>query len=239
MSSKSGEKRTYHAVKMLDKVLLSLMAANALFLGTGGLMVSVTITAMNEWARGPSLDTAASNLLLMQTPHTGVLVNAGFIIATFFLSFPAIALSRNRFWLKVQGWAVLFCGCLTLVLGLDIWFRTLSTRSNLSLIWGKQTVTMQSLLQQKFDCCGYLDAVTPPFQRDATCPNALVAAQKLGCVGSFSNFANGFLDIVFTSLFGIVALDVILLLCIAMVLKQRAERERYWLIDEKSGFRRI
>ena len=71
MSSKSGEKRTYHAVKMLDKVLLSLMAANALFLGTGGLMVSVTITAMNEWARGPSLDTAASNLLLMQTPHTG------------------------------------------------------------------------------------------------------------------------------------------------------------------------
>ena len=56
----------------------------------------------------------------------------------------------------------------------------------------------------QFNCCGYLDAASPPFQVDSTCPTALEAAQKLGCVGRFSDFANSFLDIIFTGLFGIV-----------------------------------
>ena len=38
------------------------------------------------------------------------------------------------------------------------------------------------------------------------CPNAFIAAQTKGCVGPFSNFANGFLDLIFTAMFGIVGM---------------------------------
>lgn len=80
---------------------------------------------------------------------------------------------------------------------------------------------MQSLLQQRvsnnavwrtcfdniktqFNCCGFLSSTSPPFQQDAFCTSAVVAAQKPGCVGPFSTYANGFLDLVFTAMFGIV-----------------------------------
>jgi hypothetical protein len=57
----------------------------------------------------------------------------------------------------------------------------------------------------------------------------------MGCVGPFSSFANSYLDLIFTAAFGIVGIDVVLLLCIVMVLKYRAELERYRHIDEKNG----
>ena len=55
-----------------------------------------------------------------------------------------------------------------------------------------------------------------------------------GCVTPFSNFANDYLDLVFTALFGIAALDMLLLLSAACLFKDRKERERYKLIDAKS-----
>ncbi|KAI9755322.1 MAG: hypothetical protein M4579_004324 [Chaenotheca gracillima] len=222
---------------MLDnKVRLSYLVADLLFLGTAGGLIGIAIMTKNNMARPPTPDSVAENLLLMSSPVLGALINAVLVLVAFFLSLPAIALSSTKIWLKIHGWAVLVCALFTLVLGLDIWFRTLQTRSNLSVLWGQQTDQTQSLLQQRFNCCGYLDAATPPFQKDTACPSVLVAAQKLGCVGAFSSFANGYLDLIFTACFGVVALDFILLLCVAMLLKQRDERERYRHIDEKNGF---
>lgn len=54
-------------------------------------------------------------------------------------------------------------------------------------------------------------------------------------MGPFSNFANSFLDLIFTALFGVVGLDVAFLLSVVVVLKNRAEKERYRHIDEKNG----
>jgi hypothetical protein len=71
--------------------------------------------------------------------------------------------------------------------------------------------------------------------QDGTCLNSLVAAQKGGCIGPFSSFANKYLDLIFTVAFGIVGLDAILVLCVAMVLNWRQEQERYRHIDEKNG----
>jgi hypothetical protein len=70
---------------------------------------------------------------------------------------------------------------------------------------------------------------------DATCPNAATAAQQVGCVGPFASFGNNFLDLVFTGAFGIVGVDVALILATAMLLKDRKEKERYRHIDEKNG----
>lgn len=131
-------------------------------------------------------------------------------------------------------------------------------------------ILIRSNGSMQFKCCGYLD--NKSFQLDPACPSVEAAAQKRGCVGPFSNYANKFLDIVFTAMFGIVgtldyfpplfsllsestptrstqnptqltspilALDVILCLCTAMVLKRRAENERYRHIDEKNRFDRL
>ena len=87
----------------------------------------------------------------------------------------------------------------------------------------------------------------------------MIAAEKQGCVGPFSSFVNSTLDLIFTAIFGIVgtclgrfhpsifkdinklsiALDMILLICVAVVAKDRKERERYRLIDAKVGLQAI
>ena len=59
-------------------------------------------------------------------------------------------------------------------------------------------------MSAQFECCGYLDAQTPPFIKDKTCPNVLAAARIGPCIGPFSSFANNLLDIVFTAMFGLV-----------------------------------
>lgn len=167
---------------------------------------------------------------------TAGVANAVIMFFTFLLSLPALALPMNRGWLKLQGWLLVFCSFFTLILGLFIWFDTLQTRKNLAVIWGQQPSDIQGLLQQAFNCCGYLDSMTPPFFIDNVCPDSFTASQKMGCVGPFSTFANNYLDIIFTAAFGIVGVDVLLLLAVVMLLKHRAELERYRHIDEKLGF---
>jgi hypothetical protein len=156
------------------------------------------------------------------------LVNAILVFITSALAIPSLVFRDSRFWLKLQGWMIVACSIFTLVLGLIIWIETLKTRAELSTVWGRQTVTVQSFLQQKvntlsflsffflhfesdcncqFDCCGYHNSTSPPFVTDGTCPTALIAEGKQGCVGPFSNFANQLLDLIFTAAFGIVGMS--------------------------------
>jgi hypothetical protein len=58
-------------------------------------------------------------------------------------------LPTNRGWLRAQGWLIIACAIFTLGLGVAIWVETLQTRHNLSLLWGRESPQMQSLLQQK------------------------------------------------------------------------------------------
>lgn len=161
-------------------------------------------------------------------------INAILIFATFVLSIPAMASTTHRGILRSHGYAVVFCALFSMSIGLVIWFSTLKTQSNMAALWAQQTPHVQSLLQQKFQCCGYMSAASPPFVQDSTCTNSLVAASLQGCVTPFSNFANNYLDLIFTALFGIAALDILLLLSVACVFKDRKERERFKLIDAKS-----
>lgn len=80
-----------------------------------------------------------------------------------------------------------------------------------------------------------MNSTSPPFVVDTTCPNALVAAAQGGCVAPLASYANNFLDIIFTGAFGIVGVDVALIIMTAILLKDRKEKERYRHIDEKSG----
>ncbi|PSN69151.1 hypothetical protein BS50DRAFT_333738 [Corynespora cassiicola Philippines] len=220
---------------MPSKLMLIYVAMDFIFAGGGGVLMGFALSSEQRMSDSPTVDNVAQNLLLAQCPLTAGVVNAIFIFVTFLLSLPALFLPHNRGWLRAQGWLVVFCATFTLGLGLSVWVETLQTRRNLSMLWGRESPLVQSLLQQKFDCCGYFNSTAPPFVQDATCLNNLVAAQKGGCIGSFSAFANRYLDQIFTAAFGIVGVDVILVLCVAMVLKYRQEQERYRHIDEKNG----
>ncbi|MCJ1260445.1 phospholipid scramblase 1 [Lobaria immixta] len=219
---------------MLDKVLIAFLVADFLFVGTGGLLIGIVFATKSNRSHPRTTDDVASNLLLMRTPLDGALFNAGLVFFTFAVSLPALILPSNRTWLKLHGWLTAACGIVTLAIGLDIWFSTLQTRSTLAVLWSQQTKNDLSVLQKKFSCCGYYDSKTSLI--DDTCLNADAASKKLACVGPFSNYANNFLDLVFTAMFGIVALDAILILCTAMVLKRRAEKERYRHIDDKNRY---
>ena len=74
------------------------------------------------------------------------------------------------------------------------------------------------------------------FITDGTCPNATEAARLGTCNTPFGVFANKFLDVVFTTFFGFVAVDMVVLLSVLCVLKERKEQIRYRLIDEKRAF---
>lgn len=86
------------------------------------------------------------------TTYPAGVVNAIFVFVTFLLSLPALFLPTNRGWLRTQGWLVVICATFTLGLGIAIWVETLQTRTNLSVLWGRETPLIQSLLQQKVSC---------------------------------------------------------------------------------------
>ena len=162
------------------------------------------------------------------------MVNSVIMFITFLISVPAFFIPSNRTYLKVHAWGVVLSALLTLGIGLTIWFQTLQTHKNLAPIFNDQTAAIQSMLQAKFQCCGYSNPAL--FVNDATCTSAATAARLGPCIVPFGVFANRFLDVVFTTFFGFVAVDMMLLLAALCLIKDRKEKDRYRLIDEKRGF---
>ncbi|KAI9661236.1 MAG: phospholipid scramblase 1 [Bathelium mastoideum] len=218
---------------MANKIMITFVGTNFLFLVGGALLVAFAVVSRNDMDRKTTEANVANNLLLHYSPITGTLINAIFVFATFLTALPAFILPLNRVFLKLHGWLVVICATFTMIVGLILWFDTLKTKSRLNTIWGEQPASEQSLLQMKFNCCGYANSTSPPFIQDATCTGDLVAATKGGCQTPFTNFSNKFLDLIFTAAFGIVGLDVIHLLSTVVVIKNRQELERYRHIDEK------
>ncbi|KAF7913229.1 hypothetical protein EAE99_010726 [Botrytis elliptica] len=221
---------------MADKILLTYVILDILFVGSGALLLGFALNTKSGTSQAPTIASVATDLLLMGTPLNAAIGNAILIFFSFLLSIPAMLLSTTRGWLKVHGFMVVVCGLFTLVIGLDIWFGTLESKESLLDTWNAQSTTTQSLLQEQLSCCGYFNSTSaPPFVIDSTCPNAIIAATMPGCSAAFVKLDGLFLDVIFTAAFGIVGLDVALIFGIAMLNKDRKERERYRFIDEKNG----
>ncbi|MCJ1311258.1 phospholipid scramblase 1 [Agyrium rufum] len=220
---------------MANKILLVYIVFDLLFAGNGALILAFSLITKNHIKQTPTAHNVAHNILLSQAPLTPAIVNAILIFFTFLISIPAILSSRNRFLLRLQSWLIIICALFTLVIGIDLWFFTLRTRANLGGVWGHQSADVQSLLQGVFNCCGYTNSQTPPFVTDDTCPTVAAAAAKLGCASGFALLANHFDAILFTALFGVAGIDAFAFLAVVVVLKDRAERMRFRVIDEKGG----
>ncbi|KAF4449311.1 putative Pls1 tetraspanin [Fusarium austroafricanum] len=182
---------------MVDKIFLSTIAADVLFLSSGVMELVFSLVVQSKMKDVPSDgEDVTRNLLYQRFPLTAGIVNAIFILVTFAVTLPGLVMPARSF-LKVSGYMV------------------------------------------TFQCCGYFNSTTPAFVMDSTCSSPASAALLRGCATSISSFANMHIDGIFTVLFGIVGIDAIFILCIACLLKDRKERERYRHIDEKAGYRQI
>jgi len=219
---------------MANKILLVFVGIDVVFLLCAGLHLLIPLYTREMIKNNTNVNNIASNLLLDNCPLTVSEVNSVLMFITFLLSVPAFFMKSNRAFLKFHVAGVIAAAVLTLVIGLEIWFSTLAIHKNLAPIWARQPAATQSLLQQHFQCCGYSNPAL--FVKDSTCTSAAVAARLGPCETPFGTFANRFLDIVFTTFFGFVAVDMMLLLAALCLLKDRKEKARYKLIDEKTSF---
>ncbi|KIW16672.1 hypothetical protein PV08_03860 [Exophiala spinifera] len=219
---------------MANKILLVFIGFDLAFLACAALHLFIPLYTRQAVKNKMNVDSIATNLLLDHCPLTASEANSVIMFITFLISIPAFFNRRNRVWLKVHVAGVIVAAIFTLIIGLVIWFSTLEIHKNLTPVWMNQSADVQSMLQQKFQCCGYTNPAL--FVKDDVCTSAATAASLGPCVSPFGVFASRFLDIVFTTFFGFVAVDMMLLLAALCVIKDRKEKERYRMIDEKRGY---
>lgn len=217
---------------MARKTFVTYVVLNTIFLLCAVLHLVVPLLTASSHANPPTVSNVATTVLLNACPLTASLVVGGLMLISFLISLPTYFFSKTTALLQIHAATITICALLTLSIGLKIWFSTLQTRANLATVWLHQPALVQSTLQSKFQCCGYL-GLAADYMPDGTC-NATSAVELGSCQAPFSGFANGFLDLVFTVFFGFCALDVVLLLAVLCVIKERKEERRYALIDEKS-----
>ncbi|PNY26701.1 Uncharacterized protein TCAP_03369 [Tolypocladium capitatum] len=224
---------------MPNMVFLATLAADVLFLATGCIELGFSLVVNSQMTNAPQDGQGAiRNLLYQSFPLTAGIVNAVFILVAFFFTLPGFV-SPVRVWFKLGGLMITFSGLFTMCVGVYLWVMTLQFKQSFFPTFVAQDPAVHKLIQQSFQCCGYFNSTTPAFVTDATCPSPAAASLVTGCGPAISNFSNIFLDNIFTALFGMVGVDVILILAIACFLKDLGERERYRHIDEKSGYRQI
>ncbi|KAG9499857.1 hypothetical protein J7337_008319 [Fusarium musae] len=222
---------------MVDKIFLSTVVADALFLGSGVMELVFSLVVQSQMKNTPTDgEDVTRNLLYQRFPLTAGIVNAIFILVTFAVTLPGLVMPARSF-LKVSGYMVTVCAIFTMCVAVFLWVMTLRMSEQFFNIYIDQEPDVQSLIQDS--CCGYFNSTTPAFVMDSTCSSPASAALLRGCAASISSFANLHIDSIFTVLFGIVGIDAIFILCIACLLKDRKERERYRHIDEKAGYRQI
>lgn len=220
---------------MVNTVLASYIVSDFLFLATGVLLIVLSVVWNNELSQPATKESVGRMLLLANCPIAVVILNGALVVFAFCVSIPAFALPKSRNWLKAHSWLAIIALVLTLGLGLHEWVQTLAMRAHLEDIWGRQSNQTQSMLQQKFTCCGYQNSTFPHYVKDSVCPSDIVAASRDGCVSGFSDYSEKWLNYIFTAAFAIVGMDVVLLLCSSMLIKYRKEQLRYRLIDQKWG----
>ncbi|KOS19967.1 hypothetical protein ESCO_005706 [Escovopsis weberi] len=223
---------------MPDNVFLAAVLADLLFLASGAIELGASLSFLLQSSSSAPQNgrQAIRHLLFDRFPLLVSLANAGLVIAVFVLTIPGLLSSGRRTLLKTGAYAVTTCALFTLAVGLYVWYQTLRIQETFAPTYYAQDARVHSLIQTSFNCCGYWDSKSPMFVTDDTCPSPAAAALLRGCAPFVSSYANNYMNLIFTALFGMVGIDVLLVLAIACLLSTRKERERYRLIQEKSGF---
>ncbi|THG98905.1 hypothetical protein EW026_g3346 [Hermanssonia centrifuga] len=167
-----------------------------------------------------------------------------FLLVTFAISIFAIV-QRNHvtLGLVILNWTLIADAIAVLVIGSMIWFFSLQQRNNYFKIFQAQSDSTRLAIQDKFQCCGYFlqnasDVVYGGFCANQTFVNTLVNpnnTDQFRCVGPITAFTDFTLNNVFTTIYGYMAILILLFLASLCIIHQRLEAERFKKIDSKRG----
>ena len=132
---------------MVNKIFLTTVLADALFLGSGILVLGFSLVVRSQMDKVPSNgEEATRNLLHQRFPLTAGIVNAAFILVTFVATLPGLFMPTRGI-LKVGGYMITFCGIFTMCVGVFLWVMTLRIKEEFFSIYLAQESTVQSLIQ--------------------------------------------------------------------------------------------
>lgn len=132
---------------MPDKVFLTTLAADALFLATGGIQLGFCLVVQSHLNDVPKTGHEATrSFLYHEFPFTAGIVNGSFILVTFLLTIPGLLMSV-RTWLKASGYMITVCGIFTLCIGVFLWILTLRVKEDLFPVFSSADESIQSLIQ--------------------------------------------------------------------------------------------
>jgi hypothetical protein len=137
---------------MANKIVLTMVAADILYLVSGALMLGFCLIVKNSMNDAPTNgEQAARNLLYREFPLDAGIGNAVFIFFTFAATVPGILLP-GRTWLKISGWLLTISGIYSMCIGLFLWVLTLQMKPSFFNIWTSQEPSVQDLMQTSVGC---------------------------------------------------------------------------------------
>jgi len=179
--------------------------------------------------------------LLMNFVLFDMNLTAGTILGVMFLSsflVSLFAITQRKpltSGLKVFNWTLVLDSLAVLVIGSIIWFYSLREPTNYQKVWLQQSSDIQITLQDKFHCCGYLNATNIAFGGSFCGTDNATASAHIGCSSILVPKADYALNNIFTSIYGFMAITLSLILATLCHINQRVEEDRFRRIDEKRG----
>jgi hypothetical protein len=132
---------------MANKIFLSTILADVLFLASGILVLVFSLVVRSTMDKLPSDgEEATRNLLHQRFPLTAGIVNAAFILVTFVATLPGLFMPTRGI-LKVGGYMVTLCAVFTMCLGVFLWIMTLRIKEEFFGIYLAQDPSVQGLIQ--------------------------------------------------------------------------------------------
>ncbi|THH26787.1 hypothetical protein EUX98_g7408 [Antrodiella citrinella] len=221
---------------MVSKALMGCWAFVDVFLLAAGVLSLVMSLVWRE----PNL---LLNFTLSNTDLTAGTILGIFLLVTFVISIIAIV-QRNHITigLVLLNWTLFLDFIVIMVVGTYIWFFTLQERNNYFERFKATTPDIRVQLQDHFKCCGYFlpnDTVEfTGFCSSQSFVNSMFNASNLDqfrCVGPITGFADMTLNNIFSTVYGFMAIIILLFLASVCVINKRLEAERFKRIDSKRG----
>jgi len=183
------------------------------------------------------------NMVLSSSDLTAGLVLAVALLVTWIISVGAIVQPTHVLGgLVLLNWVLILDGLFILVVGTFIWMYTLQERANFHVVFSDLSSQTRIAIQDKLKCCGYFNSSDLAEVGGEFCANTTFIEQTNNATGNFcvtpiTAFADMTLNNVFSTIYGYMAIVILLFLATMCIIYKRKEEERFRRIDEKRGGR--
>jgi len=204
------------------------------------LIVGVLTLVLSIVWRGPDL---MRDLVISKSDLTaGLVLGIGLLVTWAFSVGAIIQPNHVTMPLVLLNWVLILDAVGVLSIGTFIWYYTLQERANFHQVFSLQTPAIRIAVQDSLKCCGYFNStdlveIGGNFCANQTFVSVTNNATGNFCVGPITAFADKTLNNIFSTIYGYMAIVILLFLASICVINKRKEEERFRRIDEKRGGR--